>query len=189
MIAKKYGKVYQSSVVCKPCAPMKKKATGDIELPLPKHRNLAVKATPKPPKSPSRSKIKRRVKNVVQRVKFEEHQYEHDSEGHNNSEEPTDASSEDNFEAQSPREPSDKATPTLEPSTSKELECVTLDTTSDEEDEEAFHVVTHSRSSKQVIQPPATCNLTRKNGRGGKPSLSFLMATLIFFLLRPCQSK
>ena len=188
IIAKTYGKVYQSSVVCKPPASMKKKATGDIELPPPKHRNLAVKAAPKPPKSPSCSKAKRWMKNVVQRDKIEEHQHGHDSKRHNNSEDPTYASSEDKFKAPSPRKASDEATPTVESPISKELECVTLSTTSDKEDEEAFHVVRHPQSSKQVIQPPATRNLTRKNGRGGKPNLSFLMATSIFFFLSPCQS-
>jgi hypothetical protein len=46
MIAKKYRKVYQSSIDCKPSAPLKRKATYHIELPPPKHRNLVVKAIP-----------------------------------------------------------------------------------------------------------------------------------------------
>ena len=94
---------------------------------------MVVKASPKLAKSPSRSKLKRQVKNVIQRVKFEEHQHGHNYEGHNNNNDPTNASSEDKFEAQSPKEASDEATFTVEPSISKELECVTLGTTSDED--------------------------------------------------------
>ena len=120
---------------------------------------MAVKAAPKPPKSPSNSKPKHRVKGVVQRVKFEEHQHEHDSKGHSHSEDPTDASSEDKFKAQSPREASNVPTATVEPPISKELECISLGTTSNEE---AFHVVRHPRPSKHIIQPPTTRNLTCK---------------------------
>jgi hypothetical protein len=72
MIAKKYGKVYQSSIVCKPSAPVKRKTTDDIELPPLQYCNLAVKAAPKPPKSSSRSKLRRRTKALIQRMKFEE---------------------------------------------------------------------------------------------------------------------
>ena len=158
-IAKKWGKVYQSSIICNSPTPIKRKAKGNIELPPLKRRNLVVKAAPKPPKPPSHSKPKRRVKGIVQRAKFEELEHEHDSEGHGHSEDPTDASSEDEFKAQSPRKPSVVPTPTVEPPISKELEYISEGTTSNEK---AFHVVRHPRSSKHVIQPPATRILTRE---------------------------
>ena len=64
-IAKKYGKDYQSSISWKAPASVKRKITDDVELPPPKHRNLAVKAAPKPPKSSSCRKPKRRTKDVI----------------------------------------------------------------------------------------------------------------------------
>ena len=158
-IAKKYGKVYQSSIVCKPPTPMKRKAVDVIDLLPLKHRNLAVKATPKPPKSPSRRRPKQKVKCVPQRVKFEEHQDGHDSEGYGDSEEFADVSSEDHSDSHSPREANDEATPMVAPLVSKELEYISLGTLSDDE---ALHVVRHPKPSKHVIQYDATCNLTRK---------------------------
>ena len=163
---------------------MKRKATCDIELPPLKHHNLVVKATPKPPKSPSRSKPKQQVNDVVQHVKFEDHQQRHDSEGDINNEDPTYASSEDKFEAQLSKQASDEATPSVEPPISKELECDTLGTTSDENNEEAFHVVRHQRSSKHVIEPSATRNLTHKEieeRAWRQPKFKFLHDNLDFF--------
>jgi hypothetical protein len=148
MIAKKYRKVYQSSIVCKPSAPVKRKTTDDIELAPPKYRNLVVKATPKPPKSPSRSKPRQRTKAVIQRMKFEEPQQADDSERYSDSEDPTYASFEDNIEVQSPKEASDIHAPAVEPQISKELGCTSLGTTFDKE---VFHVVKHQRASKYVI--------------------------------------
>lgn len=98
MIAKKYKNVYHSNIICKPTVPVKRKTTDDIELPLPKHRNLVVKASPESPKSPSRSKPKWRAKTVVQRVKFEEPQQGDDSERHSDNVNSTYASSEYNIE-------------------------------------------------------------------------------------------
>jgi hypothetical protein len=82
-----------------------------------------------------------------------------DSKGYSDSEDSTDASSEDNIIVQSPKEASDVYTPAVEPQISKELGCTSLGTTSDEE---AFHVVRHQRAFKHVIQPTTACNLTRK---------------------------
>ena len=130
-IAKKCKKVYQSSILCKPHAPMKKTATNAIE-PLPlKNCNLIVNVAPKPPKSPSRSIPEQRVKYVVQCVKFEEHQG-HDYEGHDGSKIFADASSEDGSEAQSPKEATDEDTPIVEPPISAEMQYIILGTTSDE---------------------------------------------------------
>ena len=54
--------------MCKPSAPKKRKAIDSIDLPSLKHHFLVVKATSKPPKSPSRSKPKWKVKCVPQCV-------------------------------------------------------------------------------------------------------------------------
>jgi hypothetical protein len=80
IIAKKYEKVYHSSIVCKPSAPVKRKTTDNIEFHPPKQRNLAVKTILKPPKSPSWNKPRRRTKAVIQLVKFEEPQQADDTE-------------------------------------------------------------------------------------------------------------
>lgn len=86
MIAKKMKMFINLAKVCKPPAPMKTKITENIEPFHSKHRNLAVKTTPKFSKSSSRGKPVRKVQYVVQVVKLEKHQ-EHDYEEHNDSKE------------------------------------------------------------------------------------------------------
>jgi hypothetical protein len=156
MIAKKFGKVYQSNIVSKPHAHVKRKTTDDLEFPPLKHHNLAVKSGPKPLRSPTRSKPRLRAKAVIQCVKFEEMD---DSEGHSDSGDSMDASSENHIEVQSPKEVSNVPAPAVELQNSKRPGCTSLGATSDAE---AFHIVRHSRVSKHVVQPPIAHNLTRK---------------------------
>lgn len=97
------------------------------------------------------------MKYVPPRVKFDEHQERRDSKEHGDSDNFGDASSEDHSDSHSPREANDEATPAVAPPVSKELEYISLGTSSDEE---AFHVVRHPRPSKRVIQHDITRNLT-----------------------------
>jgi len=148
-IAKKFGKVYQSSISSKSLVHVKRKATEHLDLPPPKYCNLAVKAAPKPPRSPTRSKPRRRAKAVIKCVKFEE---ANDSEAHSDSGDSTDASFKNHNELE------DRA-PAVEPQNSKEFGCTILGAFFDEED---FYVVRHSRVSKLVIQPNTARSLLRK---------------------------
>lgn len=179
-IAKKYKKVYYSSIVCKPPTPMKRKAANAIDSPSSKHRNLAMKTTPKPPKSPSCSIPKWRVKCVFRRVKFEEHQERHDIEGHSDSKKYADASFEDHSESHSPRKTTEFLLLQFLMNWSAlvwaqgSMKRLSMWSAIPDFPSVSFSMMLHTTSLVRRL----------KNGCGGRPSLTFLMATLQTFLLR-----
>lgn len=127
-IAQKYGKVFQHNMVGRPPSNLKRKAEDDLQLPPLKYHNLAKMDAHKLQASRSEKKLRPKVKDVLQRVKFEDELNEH---------------SEEHSETPYEKVVIEKHTPLVALPSFTNVHCTYLDIASDEN---AFHLIEQHRS-------------------------------------------